>query len=158
MININKVKVYDSLKRIPNLRCACCGEKTIDYEKLRDTWASVEKPLSKVISKDLKWLENQNPELYNLLDTFAKENPKKSIDNLMKDTRVYAKVRELIDEELGRHPDNDGYELKRMAQTRTFDILAAGRGTLKSASFVMKKFAKFKSFLSDSKLKVFEQK
>ena len=157
MVNINKVKVYDSLKRIPNLRCACCGEKLIDYGKLRDTWALVERPLSKVMSKDFKWLENQNPELYNLLDTLAKENPNKSIDKIMKDTQNYAKVRDLIDIEVAKTGISEGYEFKRAAQSRTFEILMAGRASLKSASLVMKKFAKFKHFLTDKKLKVFEQ-
>ena len=158
MVNIRKLVIYDSAKRIPNIRCACCDRKLIDYDKLKRSWAAAERPLSKALEKDFAWLEEQHPVVYSLLKSVAGENPKKSIDNIMEDRSIYGKMREAIDEDILLSDGNiSPSELKRSSSVVAFDILASARTTLRKAPVVMRKFEKFKKYLDGEKLKTFEQ-
>lgn len=155
MVSFAQLRIYESVKRIPNIKCACCGEKVIDYDKMKKTWSSVEKPLSKVISTDLKGLENSSPEVYTYLKGLAEENPTKSIDKIMENTRNYAKFREAVESTIPQ--DLDAAQFRRESSDRTFNIYGGARSSLRSASVVTKRFAKFKKYLSGTKLDVFEQ-
>ena len=158
MVNIRKLVIYDSVKRIPNVRCACCDRKLIDYDRLKKSWAGAERPLSKAIEKDFAWLEEQHPIVYSLLKNVAGENPKKSIDNIMEDRSIYGKMRDAIDEDILLKDGNiSSSKLKKSSSVVAFDILASARTTLRKAPVVMKKFEKFKKYLDGEKLKTFEQ-
>lgn len=158
MVNISKLVIYDSAKRIPNVRCACCGEKLIDYDKLKKSWSVAERPLSKVLEKDLAWLEESHPVVYSLLKSVSNEHPNKSIDKVMVDKRVYAKMRDAIDADvLEKEGTLSPAEFKNYTSNITFDIFESARATLRKAPVVVRTFEKFKKYLQGEKLKTFEQ-
>ena len=158
MVNIRNIVIYDSVKRIPNVKCACCGDSLIDYDKLKKSWSMAEKPLSKVIDKNLAWLEAEHPVVFSLLKGVASEQPTKSIDKLMIDKRIYAKMRDAVDADiLAKNEKQSSYQLKKHSSNLVFDIFEDARARLRKAPVVMKKFEKFKKYLKDEKLKTFEQ-
>lgn len=169
MLSVNKVQSnpaftsmqrFKAIKMIPNITCACCGQKVISPEVADRAWGAVEKPLSTAIKKGaFSNLTENFPQVSILLKSFAERFPKLSLDRIIDNNENYLELRaaavadaansELINEKC---PDPN-----IAAKGILYDTQTASRNYLRSSSVVMKRFAIFKDRLHGYKKDIFEQ-
>lgn len=158
--------VYQEIKYLPKIRCACCDRKMINPIELGRAFAKVSKPLSQIMEKGVLLCWQQQPEIGKILEDFAKKFPKFSLDKIIddKDNRTILKlalverVKKDSEKELERmNPDEKFRYIDKAVLDQFGDIVNRSRDPLRGAGAVMKRMASFKQCLDGEKLATFEQ-
>ena len=99
MLSVNKVQSnpaftsmqrFKAIKMIPNITCACCGQKVITPEVADRAWGAVAKPLSTAVKKGaFSNLTENFPQVSILLKSFAERFPKLSLDRIIYNDENY---------------------------------------------------------------------
>lgn len=169
MLSVNKVQSnpaftsmqrFKAIKMIPNITCACCGQKVITPEVADRAWGAVAKPLSTAVKKGaFSNLTENFPQVSILLKSFAERFPKLSLDRIIYNDENYLELRAAAVADIANsEPVNEKHPNPNMAAKKIlYDMQAASRNYLRSSSVVMKRFAIFKDRLNGYKKDIFEQ-
>lgn len=157
---------YDRLKQIKDLPCACCGKPVLDASRFFDAFKTVAKPLSYCLKKvDFSWLQDNIPKAYALMEKFAQEQPKATVDVIFEDSEKFGQVADAVKEyfltpEALEEVKGDEYGTRRLnykVKNELTNLKKRSRGVLKRSSTVMKKFVPMKKYLQGRQREVFEQ-
>ena len=152
---------YKAIRNIPNIPCACCGQKVILPSAFAKLFQQVAKPLQMMLDKGFLDAWSKNAKVMELLKRWAAEEPKLSLDVITeKHPDKYAQLRTAVTETVKGFPQAEGMmenEVGRNISHLFNDIFSRSRSKLKGSAVVMKHMAKFKESLQGSKLETFEQ-
>ena len=168
MLSVNKVQTGPSfkslqnckaIKMIPNITCACCGQKVINPESADKAWAAVTKPISSVLKKGDFNQWKDFPKIMAVLKSFSERFAGASLDRIIATSDNYLELRDAVFSdvtELGikdsREPDPH-----MIAKKQIYYLQNASRNSLRSSSVVMERFEIFKDKLHGCKKEIFEQ-
>ena len=161
-----KGPVYQEIKYLPKIRCACCDRKMINPMDLGKAFAAITKPLSQMMEKGVLSYWQQQPEIGEILQEFAEKFPTLSLDKIIdnKDNRTVLKMalvkrtKKINAKELKQMTIGEGNRfIDKEVLDKYGDIINRSRDTLRGAGAVMKRMASFKECLDGEKLATFEQ-
>ena len=160
MLSVNKVQTGPSfkslqnckaIKMIPNITCACCGQKVINPESADKAWAAVTKPISSVLKKGDFNQWKDFPKIMAVLKSFSERFAGASLDRIIATSDNYLELRDAVFSdvtELGikdsREPDPH-----MIAKKQIYYLQNASRNSLRSSSVVMERFEIFKDKFKD---------
>ena len=167
MISVNKVQPgpafqsgrYKVIKKLPNMICACCGQKVIDSDSAAKAWAAATKPLSTNMKKGAMdyWFEKY-PQIGEIFQKFAKLYPKKSLDKIICDDTNFAELLSAATADVIKLKKfKKGTDPTQAARNILYGAQMNSRTHMRSANIVMQRFAAFKDKLHGVKKDIFEQ-
>lgn len=152
---------YKAIRNIPNVPCACCGQRTILNGSIKSAYKSLAKPLSLMLAKGVLRSWEKVPFIWNLLNTWAIENPKSSLDRMVyDDPEKFGILRGAVEDNVKSNPANanlDENEISRTTSRLFDDIYSRSRAELRGSAAVMKRLRAFKDCLKATKREIFEQ-
>lgn len=151
-INFKKAKPYKLLNKLPKTPCACCGGETITNSELKNFWAKVTRPLSKIILEGkLNYFKNKWPEAWDELITFAVKYPKDSLDKILTHENLFDKTalffQKLIESKEKTNDEQAGRNL-------LLSVLHATRKELRSSSVVMREAEAFEKSINEGNIEL----
>ena len=164
--NPNFEAKYAKLKQIKDLPCACCGKPVLDPARFFAAFKTAAKPLSYCLQKiDFSWIQNNIPKAYVLLQQFAQEQPKATVDTILEDNEKFGQVADAIKEyyltpEALEEAKGDAYAMRKLrykVREELTILQKRSRGILRGSSVVIKKFEPMKKYLQGRQKEVFEQ-
>lgn len=157
----NGAQKFKAIRNIPNLSCACCGDKVILRQDVVKAYKAVAKPLLLMIEQGFfNFISKKMPEVMEILNQWAKENPKTSLDIIASDEEKYSILRESVTKNVKNIPaivERGDREVGRVSSIFFDDLFSRSRTKLKGSGPVIKRFMVFKPFLKGTKQEVFEQ-
>ncbi len=169
MLSINKIQSgpgfrslgnYKAIKMIPNITCACCGQKVIAPGVADRAWGAVSKPLNTALKKGAftQWMENF-PQAAAMLQSFSIRFSGQSLDKIINNNDNYLELRNAVFSDVQSLDGVDEISPDPHMATKKiiYDMQAASRNNLRSSSVVMKRFSIFKDRLHGYKKDIFEQ-
>ena len=156
---------YQEIKKMPNTKCACCGRELITGEDIRNAYAKITLPLSKMIKDGFLDKFRQFPNIWQTIVALADRDKNASFDEIVLDKDNYMFVKEAVAnhfktpkvrEQIEKNPD-EKFKIDYKITDMFKNIETASRAVLQNISVVMKELARFKPSLNGSKLETFEQ-
>ncbi len=153
---------YKAIRHLPNMTCACCGEKVINGDAMQRAYASVTKPLSSIIKKGFFKVWEKHTGVWAVLMDLSQKFPKKSLDKIvLEDADSFMALKQAVAENVIAMDTEKGidnpYGQSIKINDLYYDILKRSRANLMGASTVMKRFSAFKHCLKGTRLETFEQ-
>ena len=152
------IKPANDIKNIDRLTCPRCGGPIISPEKLVDAYRTVALPLKSVINLKFFNKTREMPDIWKVIENFAKEYPKKSLDKILENEENHDIFRKAIEERIApgvSRQNKEEYE----KNLHTFDsmehmIRKASRMKLRSSSVVIKRIKSLLPYLKQVEKKI----
>ncbi|MCQ2754811.1 MAG: HNH endonuclease [bacterium] len=148
--------IYKSVKNVPTV-CACCGEKMILPEKMRQAYATISKPLSKVVQKGYLDFYKQYAQIWSVIQDLIKKYPTQTLDRILDNEEEYILLRDAVTKTFASTKGDSTAFARRKIDTEYNKLLVQNRSQLRTAPVVMRRFKLFKNSLSGQRLQAFEQ-
>lgn len=132
--------IYKEFKQIPNLTCACCGEKMIRSEAQDRLFKNLSQPISKLIKKDIfkEWFKEIPIGI--VLAEFCAKFPKDTLDKIITDKTNYKKL-------------NEACKKNKCLLTQ---VLATSHSELRSSKAVLHRMKPFRNYMYREKQEVYD--